>query len=122
MIARSLASSCLLVALTAEAAPPPIFGTFIEGTDLASWAAEFSPASTRTMNALRFQYYVMGMADSLAAQQVICLPNGIVATQLVAVVAKAVADRPKDWSLGATELVGTILIDEYPCLPGDQKN
>jgi len=119
---RNLLVSCLLAFTTPSASSAELFGTFIEGTELASWAAEFTPATTRSPNALRFQYYVLGMADGLAAQQLICLPNGIVATQLTAVVAKAIAERPKEWSFGATELVGTILINEYPCQSGVKNN
>lgn len=89
------------------------------GNDLHQWLIETKKASTNSIQNLfdagRGLAYVVGIAESLQGDSLICLPSSVTSRQIVDIVYKFLDELPKARHLSASPMVKVALQEAFPC-------
>jgi hypothetical protein len=105
----AVALSCLLVG-GADAA------SYFDGDKLFDECqVPFDPRGAGLESVGLCEGYVLGVVDTLAERDPICLSEGVRASQVVDVVKLWLRDHPEKRHLAASDLVTTALKEKFPC-------
>lgn len=115
--------AALLIALVLFASPCVALAQFYSGNTFKPLLDAHQRMEALGINAniadvalgIRAQAYVSAVWDSVYGLGIVCNPTTVYAPQLVAITAKYVETRPKDWGYSAYSLTLSALMDAFPC-------
>jgi len=94
---------------------------FISGNQLREWLAADNRLENGVKSHLDYtssasgRFYITGVAETFSLLGMMCLPDGVTAGQIHAVVAKYLKENPEKWNSDANAIVYVALSSAFPC-------
>ena len=112
----------LLLGLSQQATAQATYVTTLDFINMADAVDRLttSPSETHSKKDLESAAlligYVRGIADSLTAASMLCMPKGVSPRQIVAMTKMTVSQIPDAWHSPAAVFVGHTLLNKWKCL------